>query len=116
MKLAKKRYLELGALFVAVGVDTTLLARGAEALAARFETQKKGLSVRPASIKHGPVSVALPNGNGLYKIPIRGKKMSDTSSALPESPEVCPFAQRALSTGQQTVINKLFHRLIIIFY
>ena len=31
-----KRYLELGALFVAVGVDTTLLARGAEALAARF--------------------------------------------------------------------------------
>ncbi|HBH15660.1 MAG TPA: 4-hydroxy-2-oxo-heptane-1,7-dioate aldolase, partial [Leclercia adecarboxylata] len=25
-----------GALFVAVGVDTTLLARGAEALAARF--------------------------------------------------------------------------------
>ena len=31
-----KRYLALGALFVAVGVDTTLLARGAEALAARF--------------------------------------------------------------------------------
>ncbi|WP_408358853.1 aldolase/citrate lyase family protein, partial [Klebsiella pneumoniae] len=31
-----KRYLKLGALFVAVGVDTTLLARGAEALAARF--------------------------------------------------------------------------------
>ena len=31
-----KRYLELGALFVAVGVDTTLLARSAEALAARF--------------------------------------------------------------------------------
>lgn len=29
-------YLKLGALFVAVGVDTTLLARGAEALAARF--------------------------------------------------------------------------------
>ena len=29
-------YLELGALFVAVGVDTTLLARSAEALAARF--------------------------------------------------------------------------------
>jgi 4-hydroxy-2-oxoheptanedioate aldolase len=26
-----KRYLELGALFVAVGVDTTLLARGAGA-------------------------------------------------------------------------------------
>lgn len=31
-----KRYLGLGALFVAVGVDTTLLARSAEALAARF--------------------------------------------------------------------------------
>ncbi len=34
-----KRYLELGALFVAVGVDTTLLARAAEALAARFGAQ-----------------------------------------------------------------------------
>ncbi len=34
-----KRYLALGALFVAVGVDTTLLARGAEALAARFIEQ-----------------------------------------------------------------------------
>jgi 4-hydroxy-2-oxoheptanedioate aldolase len=34
-----KRYLGLGALFVAVGVDTTLLARGAEALAARFIEQ-----------------------------------------------------------------------------
>ncbi|HDC4551665.1 TPA: 4-hydroxy-2-oxo-heptane-1,7-dioate aldolase, partial [Enterobacter kobei] len=34
-----KRYLDLGALFVAVGVDTTLLARGAEALAARFIEQ-----------------------------------------------------------------------------
>ncbi|QCR38304.1 4-hydroxy-2-oxoheptanedioate aldolase [Nissabacter sp. SGAir0207] len=33
-----QRYLELGALFVAVGVDTTLLARAAEALAARFTT------------------------------------------------------------------------------
>ncbi|WP_438288622.1 4-hydroxy-2-oxoheptanedioate aldolase [Edwardsiella tarda] len=33
-----QRYLELGALFVAVGVDTTLLARAAEALAARFGT------------------------------------------------------------------------------
>lgn len=31
-----KRYLALGALFVAVGVDTTLLARAAEALAERF--------------------------------------------------------------------------------
>lgn len=35
-----KRYLQLGALFVAVGVDTTLLARGAEALAARFGAEK----------------------------------------------------------------------------
>ncbi|MBZ6384460.1 MULTISPECIES: 4-hydroxy-2-oxoheptanedioate aldolase [Pantoea] len=31
-----QRYLERGTLFVAVGVDTTLLARSAEALAARF--------------------------------------------------------------------------------
>ena len=38
-----KRYLELGALFVAVGVDTTLLARGAEALAARFGAEKTSL-------------------------------------------------------------------------
>ncbi|EKT53486.1 4-hydroxy-2-oxoheptanedioate aldolase [Providencia sneebia] len=31
-----KHYLQLGALFVAVGVDTTLLARGAETLATQF--------------------------------------------------------------------------------
>ena len=31
-----EHYLKLGALFVAVGVDTTLLARTAEALAAKF--------------------------------------------------------------------------------
>jgi 4-hydroxy-2-oxoheptanedioate aldolase len=31
-----RRYLELGALFVAVGLDSALLARGADALAARF--------------------------------------------------------------------------------
>lgn len=41
-----KRYLELGALFVAVGVDTTLLARGAEALAARFGAEKTVRRVR----------------------------------------------------------------------
>ncbi|OJA73638.1 2,4-dihydroxyhept-2-ene-1,7-dioic acid aldolase [Burkholderia ubonensis] len=34
---AARRYLEAGALFVAVGVDTTLLARSAERLAARFK-------------------------------------------------------------------------------
>jgi 4-hydroxy-2-oxoheptanedioate aldolase len=33
-----RRYLQLGALFVAVGVDTNLLARQTEALAARFKT------------------------------------------------------------------------------
>ncbi|WP_261542665.1 4-hydroxy-2-oxoheptanedioate aldolase [Burkholderia multivorans] len=42
-----RRYLEAGALFVAVGVDTTLLARSAERLAAQFkgkagEAGKKG--------------------------------------------------------------------------
>jgi len=36
-KLAR-RYLELGALFVAVGADVGLLARGADALAAKFKT------------------------------------------------------------------------------
>ncbi|CAB3747157.1 2,4-dihydroxyhept-2-ene-1,7-dioic acid aldolase [Burkholderia puraquae] len=44
---AARRYLEAGALFVAVGVDTTLLARSAERLAAQFkgkggEAVKKG--------------------------------------------------------------------------
>lgn len=33
-----RRYLELGALFVAVGADVGLLARGADALAARFKS------------------------------------------------------------------------------
>lgn len=37
---AAQHYLHLGALFVAVGVDTTLLARSAEALAARFKETK----------------------------------------------------------------------------
>lgn len=32
-----RRYLDAGALFVAVGIDSTLLARAAEALAARFK-------------------------------------------------------------------------------
>jgi 4-hydroxy-2-oxoheptanedioate aldolase len=32
-----RRYLELGALFVAVGVDTTLLARASRELAATFK-------------------------------------------------------------------------------
>ena len=36
-KLAK-RYIELGTLFTAVGLDAVILARGAEALAARFKT------------------------------------------------------------------------------
>lgn len=35
-----RRYLELGATFVAVGVDTTLLARGARALAGAFKDVK----------------------------------------------------------------------------
>jgi len=44
-----RRYLNLGATFVAVGTDVTILARGAEALARRFTTasvtpeQKKGI-------------------------------------------------------------------------
>lgn len=43
---AARRYLELGALFVAVGVDTTLLARSAEALAASFKNTKPATSGR----------------------------------------------------------------------
>jgi len=41
-----RKYLELGATFVAVGLDTNLLARGTSALAARF---KAGVQAQPAS-------------------------------------------------------------------
>ena len=41
-----RRYLELGATFVAVGLDTNVLAQTTSALAARF---KSGVSVAPAS-------------------------------------------------------------------
>ncbi len=40
-----RKYLELGALFVAVGLDTNMLARGTSALAAAF----KGTAARPAA-------------------------------------------------------------------
>lgn len=45
-----RRYLELGASFVAVGTDVTLLARGAEALAVRFKgkSDRKGSDERTA--------------------------------------------------------------------
>lgn len=46
---AARRYLEAGALFVAVGVDTTLLARSAEALAARFKGKGEGATTRDAT-------------------------------------------------------------------
>ncbi|MBH2799632.1 MULTISPECIES: 4-hydroxy-2-oxoheptanedioate aldolase [Serratia] len=45
-KALAQRYLEAGALFVAVGVDTTLLARAAEALANEF---KQGGAQAPSS-------------------------------------------------------------------
>ncbi|MCP1105445.1 4-hydroxy-2-oxoheptanedioate aldolase [Serratia nevei] len=45
-KALAQRYLEAGALFVAVGVDTTLLARAAEALADEF---KRGGAQAPSS-------------------------------------------------------------------
>ncbi len=41
-----RKYLELGALFVAVGLDTNLLVRATSALAARF---KAGATAQPAS-------------------------------------------------------------------
>ena len=53
-----KRYLELGALFVAVGVDSTLLARAAEALAARFGAQ--ATTVNPACINAGCAALIRP--------------------------------------------------------
>ncbi|AHG21078.1 4-hydroxy-2-oxo-heptane-1,7-dioate aldolase [Chania multitudinisentens RB-25] len=43
-----EHYLESGALFVAVGVDTTLLARAAESLASRFKQDKPTL--QPPSV------------------------------------------------------------------
>ncbi|MFP1590680.1 aldolase/citrate lyase family protein [Escherichia coli] len=46
MQQLAKRYLELGALFVAVGVETLPLARAAEALAARFGAQATTVSWR----------------------------------------------------------------------
>lgn len=42
-----RRYIELGASFVAVGTDVTILARGAEALAARFKTELGSVPVSP---------------------------------------------------------------------
>ncbi|UGA37099.1 4-hydroxy-2-oxoheptanedioate aldolase [Chromobacterium haemolyticum] len=44
-----RRLLELGARFVAVGVDTTLLARRAEALAAAFRSQTPDLPASPSA-------------------------------------------------------------------
>lgn len=41
-----RKYLELGAAYVAVGIDTSLLARATASLAARFKT---GIDVAPAS-------------------------------------------------------------------
>lgn len=41
-----RRYLELGALFVAVGLDTSLLARATSALAARFKGAAAGPGTR----------------------------------------------------------------------
>ena len=143
-----KRYLELGALFVAVGVDTTLLARAAEALAARFGAQatavKPGVLLMPDALRlsglHSHqivglirryaasgkkpyqiadrISVYAASAINLvvpYKNPIRGRKMSDTSPAIPES--IDPANQhKALTAGQQAVIKKLFRRLIVFLF
>lgn len=45
-----EHYLKLGALFVAVGVDTTLLARTAEALAAKFGKTVSGVTSSTPSV------------------------------------------------------------------
>ncbi len=82
-----KRYLELGALFVAVGVDTTLLARGAEALAARFGAENRpgfvrrlltpggATLIRPGAAANRRSGKRSTTGQPAvpYKIPIRGK-------------------------------------------
>lgn len=52
-----KRYLELGASFVAVGTDVTILARGAEALANRFKNPRSGDHDSSATAGNGPGSV-----------------------------------------------------------
>lgn len=46
-----RHYLSLGATFVAVGIDATLLARAAESLAAHFG---RGIQAAPARAQHGP--------------------------------------------------------------
>ncbi|MDH0686355.1 4-hydroxy-2-oxoheptanedioate aldolase [Achromobacter animicus] len=43
-----RRYIELGTTFTAVGVDTTVLARGAEALARRFKGDSAPLAPKPS--------------------------------------------------------------------
>jgi 4-hydroxy-2-oxoheptanedioate aldolase len=48
-EMLARRYLEMGASFVAVGTDVTILARGAEALARRFRQEMYG--------DHGDVSL-----------------------------------------------------------
>ncbi|MDP1108743.1 aldolase/citrate lyase family protein, partial [Klebsiella pneumoniae] len=45
-----RRYLELGATFVAVGVDTTVLMRGLQTLAGRFKNIEPGTATRNAPI------------------------------------------------------------------
>ncbi len=64
----------VGALFVAVGVDTTLLARGAEARGGALWRRKKNCPVRPASIKPGPVSAALPGNRSTLQNSHQRKK------------------------------------------
>jgi 4-hydroxy-2-oxoheptanedioate aldolase len=44
-----RRYIELGAVFTAVGVDTTLLTRNAEALARRFKSPGAPLATPPGA-------------------------------------------------------------------
>ena len=45
-----RRYIELGTTFTAVGVDTTLLARGAEALARRFKAEQPKAAERGLTV------------------------------------------------------------------
>ncbi|VDY43341.1 4-hydroxyphenylacetate permease [Salmonella enterica subsp. enterica serovar Daytona] len=71
--------------------------------------------MRPASIKPGPVSVALPGNRSTLQNSHQRKKNERHIICTSESPESVS-SRNALSTGQQTVINKLFRRLIVFLF
>ncbi|EGZ4404229.1 4-hydroxy-2-oxo-heptane-1,7-dioate aldolase, partial [Salmonella enterica subsp. enterica serovar Meleagridis] len=57
--------------------------------------QKKNCPVRPASIKPGPVSVALPGNRSTLQNSHQRKKNERHIICTSGKPRVCQFAQRA---------------------